>query len=208
MNLSRALNPIGNRPRKKTNPWLLIARQNIWPILLIIIVVLVNAVYLIKQYLQEKESRYDDVIVQAAKRYRVPHTLIKAVVWRESRFDHLARGTSGEIGLMQIRKLAAEEWADAEGIKPFDHEHLVDPKTNTLAGTWYLKKLLNRYAKTDNPLPYALADYNAGRTRVVKWLKGAGSTNSLAFINQIEFPGTRDYVLAINDKYRRNRGLK
>ena len=46
-------------------------------------------------------------------------------------------------------------------------------------------------------MPYALADYNAGRGNVLKWMKGNAVTNSAAFIGQIGFPSTRDYVRAV-----------
>jgi soluble lytic murein transglycosylase len=64
-----------------------------------------------------------------------------------------------------------------------------------------LKKLLKRYARTDNPLPYALADYNAGRGNVLKWNSGSAATNSAAFVEQIGFPGTKDYVKAVMGRY-------
>jgi len=38
-------------------------------------------------------------------------------------------------------------------------------------------------------LPYALADYNAGRANVLKWRNGSAMTNSAALIDQIGFPG-------------------
>jgi len=98
---------------------------------------------------------------------------------------------------MQLQEAAAQEWADAEHITSFEHEHCLDPVTNTLAGTWYLKKLLKRYAQTDDPLPYVLADYNAGRGNVLKWNTGPAATNSALFIQQIRFPGTRGYVQTI-----------
>ena len=75
-------------------------------------------------------------------KYRVQPALIKAVIWKESRFDPKARGLAGEIGLMQIMKDAAGDWARAENIVPFHHEHLTHPGSNTLAGTWYLRKAL------------------------------------------------------------------
>jgi soluble lytic murein transglycosylase len=78
---------------------------------------------------------------------------------------------------------------------------LYDPAKNTLAGSWYLRKLIGRYVNTDNPLAYALADYNAGRSNVLRWIKGAGATNSTAFIKQIDFPGTRDYVKSVLSRY-------
>jgi soluble lytic murein transglycosylase len=144
-----------------------------------------------------RERRFDSFIFAAAHRYQVDPALVKAVVWRESRFDPAARGRAGELGLMQIRAPAAEEWAAAERIPAFEHRACLDPATNTLAGAWYLKKLLLRYQATDNPAAYALADYNAGRSNVLKWLAGPAATRSGDFVRQIEFPTTREYVRAI-----------
>jgi soluble lytic murein transglycosylase len=143
------------------------------------------------------ERSQDRPIRIAARRYGVEPGLVKAVVWRESHFDPNVKGRAAEIGLMQLREIAAQEWADAEHLDSFTHEHCHDPLTNILAGTWYLKKLLKRYAQTDNPLPYALADFNAGRGNVLKWNGGAAATNSAVFIEQIGFPGTKAYVKAV-----------
>jgi soluble lytic murein transglycosylase len=147
------------------------------------------------------ERSQDKPIRAAARRYGVEPSLVKAVVWRESRFNPLARGRAQELGLMQLQEEPAREWAEAEHLKEFEHELCLDPATNTLAGAWYLKKLLKRYAQTDNPLPYALADYNAGRGNVLRWNKGAAATNSEAFLEQIGFPSTRAYVLAVTSRY-------
>lgn len=154
------------------------------------------------------EHSQDAAIRAASFRYGVPIALIKAVVWRESRFNPNARGGAGELGLMQIQEDAAREWAEAEHVKNFDHAQCLDPGTNTLAGTWYLRKLLKRYTRTDDPIPYALADYNAGRANVLKWNSGAGATNSAVFISQIGFPGTKDYVDSVMAKYERYGGGK
>ncbi|HMP81919.1 MAG TPA: lytic transglycosylase domain-containing protein [Verrucomicrobiota bacterium] len=149
------------------------------------------------------EHRYDTQIRAAAQRYGVDPALVKAVVWNESHFKAHARGSKGEIGLMQLQELAAQEWADAERIRTFDHEHCIDPGTNTLAGTHYLAKLLRRYTHTDDPVPYALADYNAGRSNALKWMTGAAATNSAAFIEQIGFPSTKNYVKVIMERAAR-----
>ena len=143
----------------------------------------------------------DGPIRAAAWRYGVDPALVKAVVWRESRFNPRARGHAHEIGLMQLQEEAAREWVDAERIPGFTHETCLDPGTNTLAGTYYLKKLLNRYVRTDNPIPYALADYNAGRANVLKWNGGPASTNSAVFVERIGFPGTRRYVKSVMRQY-------
>jgi len=151
----------------------------------------------------QRERSQDIPIVEAARRYEVDPALVKAIVWRESRFDPAARGAAGEIGLMQLQEIAAQEWADAERLSQFRHEQCVDAYTNTLAGTFYLHKLLGRYTRTDNPVPYALADYNAGRSNVLKWMQGEGETNSTVFIEQIGFPGTRNYVREVMKRAQR-----
>jgi peptidoglycan lytic transglycosylase len=156
-------------------------------------------------YQRRKEQRFDSQIIQASQRYGVEPALVKAVVWRESRFNPKVRGRVGEIGLMQIRTIPAQEWAQAETHRSFEG-NLFEPEVNLQVGTWYLSKLLKRYARTDHPAAYALADYNAGRSNVLRWNKGAAQTNSLEFIGQITFPGTQEYVRSIlrrSERYRR-----
>jgi soluble lytic murein transglycosylase len=148
-----------------------------------------------------RDHRFDAVIAAAARRYQLDPALVKAVVWQESRFDPGARGKVGEMGLMQVRAAAAREWAAAEHLRSFAPEACFDPATNTLAGAWYLKKVLRRYSRTDNPLPYALTEYNAGRGNVLKWLEGQAATNSAAFVGQIGFSSTRIYVRAVMERY-------
>ncbi len=150
--------------------------------------------------------RYDPLIRAVAAQHGVDPALVKAVVWRESRFHAHARGAAGELGLMQVTDAAAQEWAESAGVYPLPETHLLDPRTNLLAGTWYLAKLLQRYARTDAPEVFALADYNAGRGNVLKWTRAAG-TNGTAFRDAIGFPSTRAYVegvLAHRERYRRD----
>jgi peptidoglycan lytic transglycosylase len=149
----------------------------------------------------ERERKFFPQLRAAGERYSVDPLLLKAVVWRESRFDPDVRGRKGEIGLMQLQEIAAQEWADAERLPEFVHEHVVNPSTNTLAGAFYLGKLMKRYGQTDNPIPYALADYNAGRGNLLKWNSGAAATNSAVFIEQIGFPGTKHYVTSVMRRY-------
>lgn len=151
--------------------------------------------------------RYDPLIRAVAAPHGVDPALVKAVVWRESRFHAHARGAAGELGLMQVSDAAAQEWAESVGVYPLPETHLLDPRTNLLAGTWYLAKLLQRYARTDAPEVFALADYNAGRGHVLKWARDAATTNSAAFRDAIGFPSTRAYVehvLAHRERYRRD----
>jgi soluble lytic murein transglycosylase len=145
--------------------------------------------------------RFDPQVNAAARRYSVDPLLVKAVIWQETRFHPERRGRAGEIGLMQLQEAAALDWAGAEHVQNFSHEHCFDAGTNVLAGTYYLGKLLKRYARTDNPIPFALADYNAGRGHLLKWNGGAGATNSAVFIGQIGFPDTKIYVKSVMRRY-------
>lgn len=162
---------------------------------------MIDAVVFYRWDQQRGVRQFDRAIRQAARRYGIDPALVKAVMWRESGFNPKARGQAGEIGLMQIRQLAAEEWAQAEGIRRFAHEDLRDPERNVLAGSWYLSKLVRRYEGTDNALPYALADYNAGRTHVLRWMRGSAKTNSTVFLAQMDFPGTQKYIQAVLERH-------
>ncbi len=172
---------------------------------LVALVLVVDAIGGWLYYRWQREHSQDAVIRAAAQRYGVDGALVKAVVWRESGFKPEVRGKAGEIGLMQVRESAALEWAAAEHLPSFHHEHILDPGSNTLAGTWYLAKLLRRYPKTDDPVAYALADYNAGRANVLRWNQGAAATNSQQFLAQMTFPGTRRYIEAITKRRTRYR---
>lgn len=143
------------------------------------------------------ESSQDKNILAAARKYGVDPALIKAVVWRESKFDPHARGTKGEMGLMQIMENTGLEWAGAQRVPLSGNSLLFDSTKNVDCGAWYLRKLLARYSQVDDPEPFALADYNAGRGNVLKWAKGSAATNSAQFIQQIGFPSTREYVRSV-----------
>jgi soluble lytic murein transglycosylase len=144
--------------------------------------------------------RYRVPIHVAATRYRVPPHLIAALVWQETRFHPTRRGQAGEIGLMQIMPDSAREWAKAERIPNFQPTMLLDPQTNLLAGTWYLARATQRWSQRRNPLPYALAEYNAGRSNTLRWDQAAPAGPD-AFMQAISYPGTRNYVRSILKRF-------
>ena len=154
--------------------------------------------------------RYDIFIVAASERHGIEPELIKAIIWRESRFHPHKVGTQGERGLMQVTEKAAEDWAKAERVATFLPTDLFDPKVNIDAGTWYISRALTHWASKDDPVPFALAEYNAGRGRVIRWVKDSGQ-GSAANVNDLhgamDFPNTKSYILAITsraDFYRRH----
>ncbi|HEV8419372.1 MAG TPA: lytic transglycosylase domain-containing protein [Candidatus Udaeobacter sp.] len=148
--------------------------------------------------------QYDRLIRTVALEHHLDPMLVKAVVWRESRFDSTKRGTHGERGLMQVTEVAANEWARETKVAGFNADQLFEPKTNLEAGTWYLHRAMEHWNHQSDPTPFALAEYNAGATRARRWSGGNGVAEipERQFLQKIDFPATRRYVESIIDRYK------
>jgi soluble lytic murein transglycosylase len=143
---------------------------------------------------------HDALISGAAARHGVDPLLVKAVIWQESRFHPEKLGAHGERGLMQVTEPAAQDWVQALDVETFVPEDLLDPKTNIEVGTWYLAQALRHWSGQDDPLPFALGEYNAGRSRVKRWSGGARmSAGELAAA--MDIASTRAYVAAVRNRY-------
>jgi soluble lytic murein transglycosylase len=147
-------------------------------------------------------QQHDALIRSVAAEHHLDPMLVKAVVWRESRFDAQKYGSAGERGLMQVSEKAAQEWALQNRIEDFRVEELFDPKVNLEAGTWYLRRAVEHWANQPDPIPFALAEYNAGASRAQRW---AGSDDiaipPATFRAKIDFPGTRKYVDSVMARF-------
>jgi soluble lytic murein transglycosylase len=149
-------------------------------------------------------QQYDGMIQSVATAHRLDPMLVKAVVWRESRFDPQKYGSVGERGLMQVSEKAANEWARENKIDNFRVEELFDPQKNLDAGAWYLQRAWQHWEQEPDPLPFALAEYNAGASRAQRWAGGeqAPAMTAKAFLSNIDFPNTRKYVDSIIARYQ------
>ena len=149
-----------------------------------------------------RSSRYDRIIRNAGLRNHIDPALIKAVIWRESRFDRSARGLKGEIGLMQImpgKGYAAEDWARAHRRKIPSNGALYDPELNIDIGSWYLARALRRYKDSKDSVALALCEYNAGARRTADW-KPVHPGDSV--IDRITIPSTQSYVKDILKRHQ------
>ena len=146
---------------------------------------------------------YDRLIRSVALEHHLDPMLVKAVVWRESRFDPKKHGAHGERGLMQVSERAANEWARENKMAGFTANQLFEPKTNLEAGTWYLHRAMEHWTHQSDPIPFALAEYNAGASRAQRWSGGNGLAEipERQFLQKIDFPATRRYVESIIDRY-------
>src|SRR5438105_9971221 len=148
-------------------------------------------------------QQYDQLIRAAAAPNELDPMLMKAVVWRESRFDPQKFGSAGERGLMQVSEIAANEWAKENRPENFQLEELFDPKKNLEIGVWYLHRAMLHWRHEPDAVPFALAEYNAGASRAQRWAGGEGARPMPAreFLRNIDFPGTRKYIESILDRY-------
>ncbi len=150
-------------------------------------------------------AQYDQQIIDVSRKHGIDPMLVKAIIWRESAFHPEMVGSSGERGLMQVGEAAAHDWARAEKIETFMPTDLFDAKTNLEVGTWYFKKALEHWKQKENPVPFALAEYNAGRMRVDRWIAETNRGEKAVaadLMSAIDFPTTRRYVEDITARYR------
>jgi soluble lytic murein transglycosylase len=163
-----------------------------------------DPIYTVYEWISPARFQHYDKLIRtvAAERHLDP-MLVKALVWRESRFDAQKSGTHQERGLMQVSEKAASEWARENKIDNFHGEDLFDPRTNLEAGTWYLQRALEHWKTQPDPRPFALAEYNAGASRVQRWVGGneAAPISKKEFLRRIDFRATRNYVESIIARY-------
>jgi soluble lytic murein transglycosylase len=127
--------------------------------------------------------------------HQVDVNLLLAVAYQESRMNPDARGAAGEIGMFQIMPNTAKHWAEVTGNAVPGERELFRVRTNAEIAAWYLRRGLDRFAHRADPLPFALAYYNAGPGRAVEWEQRL--PDRMAFHEFIPFPSTRKYVMDI-----------
>ncbi|WP_271604917.1 lytic transglycosylase domain-containing protein [Bradyrhizobium sp. CCBAU 11434] len=133
-------------------------------------------------------NQFAAFIDEASERFSVPENWIGSVIKIESDGDARAKSSKGATGLMQIMPAAWAELRERYNLGSDPYE----PRDNILAGTAYLRKLLDRYGS-----PGAFAAYNAGPTRYEERLAGRSLPDEtqaylakLATLLGIELPPT------------------
>jgi hypothetical protein len=119
------------------------------------------------------QSKYNDIIVAAAKKFDVDAALVSAVIKAESDYNPRIVSHKGARGLMQLMPATA---------KRFGVTNSFDPEENIHAGTRYLRWLLKTF---DGNADLAVAAYNAGEGNVWKYEGVPPFRETVNYINRI-----------------------
>jgi soluble lytic murein transglycosylase len=184
-------------------------------VVILLILTLLLSAYAFNSYWTH---RFDSLRARQAAIYRVDPDLVWSIIYEETYFSPWKTGKDGEIGLMQVMPVVGREWATETGMRELQTQMandpqalLRDPERNIQIGCWYLEKIYEQFQDAPEAETRMVAAYNAGPSRAVEWSRPnqPGNTQTGAeFINRIDIPSTRAYVISIMQRYRALKSAK
>ena len=135
------------------------------------------------------QREYSDIVDVYSYEYGVPEHIVYSIIKVESDFESGAVSEVGAVGLMQLMP-ETFVWLTTENGENLDSATLYDPETNIKYGTYYLSKLYQQSGTWDE----VFAAYNAGPTKVKKWLSDDEYSEDGRTLDSIPYKETRAYV--------------
>lgn len=151
-------------------------------------------------------QEYPTWISRESKSLGLSEDWIRSLIRQESTFRPDAKSSSNALGVMQILPATGQELAQDLRVKDFQvPESLLDPDLNIKLGSNYLSRMIHGF---NGNLPLALAAYNAGPTRLRRWLSSRKDLTPLEnmqssapevelWIDELPWDETSFYVKAI-----------
>ena len=140
------------------------------------------------------------------RRYSNEHQLdpyvVAALIAQESTFTADVKSAANAYGLMQLLPSTGRQYAKRLSLPRFSVSMLTTAEANIKMGTAYFADLVKQFGG----LHFALATYNAGPSRISKWIAAKPGLERDEFIDDIPFPETQNYVkriLGTAEDYRR-----
>ena len=134
--------------------------------------------------------------------------MMAALILQESNFTADIRSSANAYGLMQLLPSTGRQYAKSLHLtKRFTIGLLTTAEPNIKMGTAYFADLVEHYGGVH----FALATYNAGPSRVSRWISERPGIEQDEFIDDIPFPETQNYVkriLGTAEDYRRLYGAE
>jgi soluble lytic murein transglycosylase len=149
---------------------------------------------------------YSAWIEKEAKSSGVSPIWIRSLIRQESSFRPEVKSPANALGLMQILPTTGAELARDLRIKDYQSsDALLIPEINIKIGSYYLARLLRNF---NGNVPLALAAYNAGPTRLRRWLgarkdlgllesPGSSSPEVEIWLDELPWEETSFYVKSI-----------
>ncbi len=136
---------------------------------------------------------HQDVLLEEAKRNRLDPALVAGVIRQESSWNPRAVSPANARGLMQLMPSVGASIASSHEYPLWNVALLFEPDVSMELGMAHLSSSLRR----DSPPERALAAYNAGASRVTRWVRRPGSDDPELFAEWIPYTETRDYVRVV-----------
>ena len=136
---------------------------------------------------------YRDKVFEVAKHSAIDPAWVYGVIRQESTFIADIRSPSGAVGLMQLMPKTARFIARKMG-RSVRTRDLIDENISISLGVHYLRNVMDRFK---NHQVLATAAYNAGPSRVKKWLPIDQPVAADIWVDTIPIIETRRYVRAV-----------
>lgn len=134
---------------------------------------------------------FRDSLLRWAKARSLDPYLLAGLIRQESEFNPKAVSSARAYGLTQILPSTGRHLSRQTGLRRFSPRMLFQPEVNLRLGTHYLRQLVESLGGS---WEQALASYNAGKSRVLEWLRWADFREPAEFIESIPITETRNYV--------------
>jgi soluble lytic murein transglycosylase len=151
-------------------------------------------------------ARWDAAIRENARAFSVDPNLLRALVAVESGGRPDVVSKAGAVGLCQLMPQSAAEQAARLKLVDYREDRLAEPALNLELGASFLARLLERF---DGEVAFAVAAYNAGPARVLRWRARAPDVSAEAVIYREGYEETRKHlqrVLRFREAYRERYG--
>jgi soluble lytic murein transglycosylase len=146
---------------------------------------------------------HEEALLAEAAEQGIDPSFVAALIRQESMFNPAATSAVGARGLMQVMPDLAGRLAGSLGYPVWDPVLLYQPDVSLQLGSYHLQELVTRYDRGVE----VLAAYNAGASRVERWVKRGGVTDPEVFAERIPFVETRGYVRVIQRNQELYRAL-